>query len=85
MLNFPLPPILALRPLLWYNEQMNIDLHVHTRASACSSFDALRLAWSARVEGHPVVVTTNHHDERGDAEELFRECARFGILYFPAL
>jgi len=64
---------------------MKIDLHVHTRASACSSFDALRLAWSARVEGYPVVVTTSHHDERGDGEELSRECERFGILYLPAL
>jgi predicted metal-dependent phosphoesterase TrpH len=64
---------------------MNIDLHVHTRASACSNFYALELAWAARVEEHPVVVTTNHHDSLGDNEELYAECARFGLLYLPAM
>lgn len=64
---------------------MKIDLHVHTSVSSCSSLAAVEYVYYAHTDKWPVLVTTNHHDSTTDADYLTAECARYGILYFPAL
>ncbi len=64
---------------------MNIDLHVHTSASPCSHFAPIELVYYAKLENHPVIITTNHHDSYSDVDFLRSELGAAGILYFPAI
>lgn len=62
-----------------------IDVHVHTTASPCSIFTPRSLSTLALDMKLPVVITTNHHDCRGDVEFLKKILSPQGVLLISGL